>query len=248
MNFIKNPNLPNCKVKAVLLADSNIEIQHALNNCAVKTISITAHESMYQAVCKHPDMQVLHLGNNYVLCSNPNAYYCITLKKIGFNIIYTKNSIKELYPFDVLVNCVIIKNNIICNKNYIDPIIIDYAKKLDLNLIHTKQGYTKCSVCVVSQNAIITSDKSIYKSATNHGIDVLLIRPGHIILEGLDYGFIGGASGLIDKNILAFTGNIELHPDFKDIKLFLDKYSVKYVCLTDGKLKDVGSLIPIICH
>ena len=54
-------------------------------------------------------------------------------------------------------------------------------------------------MAVVSNKAIITSDKVIAHEAKKVDLDVLLIPPGDIILPGLDYGFIGGCCGLIEK-------------------------------------------------
>ena len=42
-------------------------------------------------------------------------------------------------------------------------------------IINVKQGYAKCSICVVSDNAIITADKGIAKAAIQNRIDVLEI-------------------------------------------------------------------------
>ena len=94
-------------------------------------------------------------------------------------------------------------------------------------MLEVQQGYTKCSICVVSENAIITSDIGIHCKAKESGIDSLLISPGYIDLPGYKYGFIGGASFKISDNVIAFTGSLDSHPDKDNIEHFLCKYDEK---------------------
>lgn len=61
----------------------------------------------------------------------------------------------------------------------------------------------------------------------------------------MNYGFIGGCTGLISKSELAFFGDISKHPSYSDIKGFLDKKGKKIVILSDESLLDLGSLIPL---
>ena len=74
-------------------------------------------------------------------------------------------------------------------------------------------------------------------------MDVLQIRPGHIALEGYDYGFIGGASFLLDSNTLAFTGHLDVHPDRDRILDFLRQHGVSAVFLTESPVFDIGGAV-----
>ena len=76
-------------------------------------------------------------------------------------------------------------------------------------------------------------------------IDVLQISAGDIELDGYAYGFIGGCCGFIDKSTLAFSGNISLHRDFADIRDFAGNYHIKLHSLTNGKLYDIGGILPV---
>ena len=110
-----------------------------------------------------------------------------------------------------------------------------------MNVIHTNQGYTKCSVAVVSENAVITADKSIGSACRSFGIDVLTVCEGHVSLPPYDYGFIGGASGIKDDNVY-FCGSLDRHPDGERIKEFSEKHGKAAISLSDGGLQDVGTL------
>lgn len=56
-------------------------------------------------------------------------------------------------------------------------------------------------------------------------------------------GFIGGASGLINKNLLCFNGDIKTHPDYENINSFCKNVGVEVYSLNKGMLKDIGSII-----
>ena len=137
-------------------------------------------------------------------------------------------------------NATALKNYVICNKVYTDKTVLDSHNK---EIINVKQGYSKCNICIVDNNAIITSDNGIAKTVAQKGIDVLKISPGYIELRKLDYGFIGGATGIIDNNMLAVNGDINSHPDSEQIKVFCHKYNVDIIPLKDGKLVDIGTII-----
>ncbi len=64
----------------------------------------------------------------------------------------------------------------------------------------------------------------------------------------MNYGFIGGCSGLLSKNEneIGFLGDIEKHPNFEEIRDFLAKRGKKVVSLSNKKLIDLGSIIPIL--
>ena len=75
---------------------------------------------------------------------------------------------------------------------------------------------------------------------------MLEIAPGHIELEGFEYGFIGGAVFKLSKRELAFTGRLDAHPDYNNIIAFLDARGIAPIYLTDAPAFDVGSILPLI--
>jgi len=199
----------------------------------------------------HPDMFCFHLNKNKwifydeVYRTNQNI-----IDRLNLEIITAENPASCEYPNDVGLNAAITGNNLICNVRHTNRIIIDHTiqTKKNINIIDVKQGYAKCSACIVDEHAIITSDVSIYEKAKQNQIDALPVEKGHIDLDGYDYGFIGGCSGLINingKNKLLFTGNIKLHPDYEKIKRFCDNRGVEIISLSEKKLKDYGSLFVV---
>ena len=175
----------------------------------------------YNAVKTHADM---------CMCQFRDKLFKGDLRKIG-----------KKYPKDIIYNAVVVGKYFIHNLNYTDPELIKTADKLNLIKISVNQGYTKCNVLPVGDSAIITSDKGIEKICRGI-LDVLLIEKGHILLPGMNYGFIGGCSGEICNEII-FNGNLEKHPDFNKIIKFIEKRGKRAKWFTNYPLTDIGSIL-----
>ncbi len=247
MKFVESSFIPNKKINLALV-DNRItsSMKNTLLNLNINIIESINCEDTYNAISSHPDISLIKLNNNDILVA-PNVfeYYDKILSPVGFNIIRGNKSISNKYPDDICYNVAILGDKIIHNFKYTDDVLLDYIKKNNMKKINVNQGYCKCSICIVDENSIITSDTGIHNEVIKHNIDCLLIRSGHIDLFELNYGFIGGCSGLIDKNTLVFFGDITKHPDFEKINNFLLSKSKEFICLSDEKLLDLGSLIPL---
>ena len=151
------------------------------------------------------------------------------------------------YPLDANLNACIIADKLFCNTMALDETV---KKRLNehIKIVHVNQGYAKCSVCIVDEASIITSDTGIAKAAENLGMNVLLISPGNIALDGYEYGFIGGASFKSSPRDIVFTGNLEKHPDKNRILDFLNARNINPLFLTDDMIFDVGSILPVTDH
>ena len=78
------------------------------------------------------------------------------------------------------------------------------------------------------------------------GIDTLYIEKRFVVCDGFDYGFIGGASGMIERNILAFMGVFPDNDIKNTVEAFTNKHGVSIKYLTEKPMFDVGSIIPFI--
>ena len=123
---------------------------------------------------------------------------------------------------------------------------LKYCEENNIKTVNINQGYARCSTLVLNEKALITSDLSIEKALKKDGVEVLLISSGNIILDGYDYGFIGGASGKIDENTVVFLGNVTNHPDYRRIENFCENHniSIKIIC-KDMPLTDIGGIVKI---
>lgn len=207
-------------------------------------ITMPPYHRLQAGVSSHPDMLVFFCGNKYI-CNE--EYYEVAkdafekINALGYSPIITNEIPQSNYPHDVMLNALKIDNKIFGLKKAMSKSLLSLAASNKLEVINVSQGYTKCSVCPISDNAIITADKSIANSAKAYGIDVLKIREGHVKLEGYNTGFIGGASGVFE-NTVYFCGDIYKHPDAADIINFCEKHQKSCISLSNEALFDVGSL------
>lgn len=220
----------------------NYEDLNTLKKLGYDVILCPPCKNLYEPVCGHPDMLVHIIDeNNIIVHKDIDKDFLNKLTKL--NIHFSQSSLVEKYPYDIFLNAVNLENVFIHNIRYTDVNLLNLVKHK--KLVNVKQGYTKCSTAIVNDHAIMTSDISIAKAVENENIDVLLLPPGDILLPGLNYGFIGGACGLIEKNLLAFYGDLKYYAFEKEVVSFLKKHKVEPVFLRKGKLIDRGSILTI---
>ncbi|AEY68041.1 DUF6873 family GME fold protein [Clostridium sp. BNL1100] len=248
MKIVKIPNLPDGNVSCVLLdARAPKKLIDELKNRNIEIIPVFEHPDVYSAVSCHPDIMFHHISGNIIVYA-PNTPLKIMefLCKKGFEMIKGETFLQNKYPGTIAYNVARVGSFAFHNTKYTDPIIKKLLEEQEIRLIHVKQGYSKCLTCVVDSKSIITSDREIYRKAAGVGLDVLLIEPDKSIkLEPFDMGFIGGATGLISKNKLLFTGDITLHKNYKEINDFLSLKAVDMVIIKDEHLTDLGTIIPV---
>lgn len=242
--FIESPNLPEKEVTLAAISGQAGEATAALNRLGINVIKVNSDLNLPDPVNSHADIQLLHTGKNTVFCHREHLFTGETIEK--FNILRIKEKAGNKYPEDVLLNCALINDKIICNPKTIAPEILEYAYNQGLTVIPVKQGYSKCSICVINDSAIITDDESVFTAAGKFLNDVLFVSKGSIGLKGYNYGFIGGCCGKISNNKIAFNGRIESHSDANRIIDFLHKHSIEPVELTNIKLVDIGGILPLL--
>ena len=196
-------------------------------------------------VASHTDM-LLFIGFGRLFCHV--SYYkknkelidsIISISKLLLTLSDEETGNK--YPRDVLFNACLVNNKLICNKKSVSSLILECAQEVNCQIINVPQGYTKCSICPVSEDAIITADKTIAESCRGFGIDALLIREGDISLPPYSFGFIGGTAGIYQDKIF-FCGSLDTHKDAKIIREFCKKHKKNVLSLSQEGLQDVGSI------
>jgi hypothetical protein len=244
---IVNPFAPIERADAVII-DGRVrnETVKKLNSMGIQVIKTIKCDDVYEAISYHPDI-CIHPIDNSTLVVAPNVfeYYSYIFKNTSIKLIKGEKVLKSNYPYNVAYNVARVSRYAIHNFRYTDEKLLYYLKKKGIELINVKQGYSKCSVSIVNNNAMMTSDPSIFKRCSGYDIDILFIDAGYIELPGFDYGFIGGATGCISKNEFLFTGEYNNHPSRDKINQFLSKYGKKPIILSSKKIIDIGSIIPL---
>ena len=108
--------------------------------------------------------------------------------------------------------------------------------------VNVRQGYAKCSTVIVDEDSIITYDRGLGQRCIEAGMDVLFVSPGHVLLEGYESGFLGGASGRIGDTVY-FNGDLTEHPDFQAIKDFIEERGLSSKWFPDWPLTDIGTIL-----
>ena len=237
--FVGSPNLPQSKVTAVVVSGENEAVCRALEGLGISLFKTDPCARLAAPVASHADMLFCHLGGDRVIAERSQKKLGEQLERQGF--IVSDHEIESgRYPFDAGLNVLRLNGRaVFCPKSAAERAVAD------LEPVPVRQGYTKCSVCVVDESSIITDDESIERACREH-FDVLKIRKGFVRLPGYDYGFIGGCTGMIDKNAVAFCGSLSSHPDGNRIKAFLSERNVEAVELFEGELIDIGSILPVM--
>lgn len=218
-----------------------------LEKLNVNTIVVPRTSKVYEAIDGHPDIQLNILRNNssnqIIIQKDMGEHFKEILNRNHIKYIVSKNSLSHTYPGDIILNSLILDKYFIHNLKHTDENLLKSQESKIL--INVSQGYSKCSVLPVRNNALITSDKGIFNSLKEYSFDILLIPPEDILLPSLNYGFIGGVGGMISDDRMAFFGELENYRYGEEVKNFLYKYDVKPVSLRKGKLIDRGSLLTL---
>lgn len=250
MKYVDIPNIPYNKA-ALAIVDGRISdsLEKGIIDLGVQLIKTKAYPSLYTAVSFHPDMFIHHLGGRIIVYAPGTSESTLSeLEKLRFELIRGETELGSTYPGNVSYNVARIGRYAFHNTKYTDKVLRDWLYKMDVELIHVNQGYAKCAISVVDENSLITMDRGIAKIAEKKGFDVLVIEEQGILLPGLGNGFIGGSSGLIERNKWAVAGNFDKLSSSCEIKSFLVRKGIEIVSLSAHQVIDIGSLIPVLTH
>lgn len=231
---------------AIIDERMSVKCKNALINEGFELIEVGSNPNLDIPISSHPDIFIFKYNDILIYEHNMRhalGKHLFDFDKNRFKLIPGGTFSSEIkYPYDCAYNFAVCGMNLIGNIKYADKGIVDLIKLYKLKTIDTKQGYAKCNICIVSNNAIITEDKGIAKACTSTGIDVLLLDTNSVKLNGYKNGFIGGASGKHNDK-LYFCGCIEKHPEYERINQFCKRHNTIPVSLSNEDLYDYGSII-----
>lgn len=225
-------------MKYVIVAENFPEDSAEKLKAYGEVVRTRANKNLLKGLDTHTDILVHPLPSGELVVDRENSEY---YKKIfPDKIILPSHSIlSKKYPKDVPLNAFTFKNYFIHNLKFTDKVLLDYYKNSAYELINIKQGYAKCS-SLVTEDFIITSDGGIYESLRDL-IPIYKIKHGEIKLQNFNYGFIGGASGVLGKKIF-FTGDFSHHSSYEEILKIIKKYDYEIEILSKDPIEDFGSI------
>ncbi|QSX08301.1 hypothetical protein J0B03_10995 [Alkalibacter rhizosphaerae] len=207
-------------------------------------VTIPAYDVLYPAIQTHPDIQLCPLDRQTIVVQPDfDGETMKKLENLGVRVILGEKMLKAKYPADIPYNLAITENHYFHLKGAADPVCEAELQKRGKQLVPVRQGYTKCSTLILSEKGLVTADRSIWKEAVKAGYDVLLIEPGQIELAGMEYGFIGGATGVLEEEKkIFFCGHWSTHKMGRQMKEFAEARGYDCISLWEGPLLDIGSI------
>ncbi len=213
--------------KAYISKDANAYLVRYLNSAGFQVEFVQLEGVPHERPSNHADMLMCRLGAGKeanVFAGSPS--------EIG-----------RAYPESIRFNAVCLDRYFIHNLKHTSPALLDEARVRGLEFICVRQGYTKCNIVVVDGHSVITSDEGIFRVLSKYSdIDTLKIHSGFVKLKGFDCGFLGGASGRVDNEIV-FNGALSRHPDFSAICNFIADRGLEVRFFPEYELEDIGSVI-----
>lgn len=212
----------------------------ALESNGFEVIPLPADEGLNKIVAAHAD--TLIFGDGMIISEE---YLKRLPRELWRYFTPSKDRPHGNYPNDTVFNAVKLGKHLFCGKAVSNDITV-YADQNGLTAAPVKQSYSHCAVLAIDEkNAAITADKGMTTAMERVGVNVLRISEGHIVLDGAEYGFIGGAS-FVDAHTrcVYFLGDISEHPDYRAITAFIEDIGYSALSL-DGPLTDIGGAVII---
>ncbi len=202
-------------------------------------------KSLDAPVSAHPDMVLFTAEKGVVICAK-EVYedYHKMLSPFGVKLVQGTATLGCDYPHDVAYNVLNTSAGAYARFDYTDKQIISHLDAKKIPKISVRQGYARCA-CVALPGALITADPTLLKAGKKAGLDLLSVTPGFVVLPGYDYGFLGGASGILGDDTVAFFGDLSTHPDGDRIHNFIAKHGFAVKEVPHQPLTDIGTIFCI---
>lgn len=248
MKVVEQANLPEMAKKVIIGEKYSHLLKEPLEKLGLDPMFIPDNGFVDPRLSGHADLSVLHLGGNQLWLAPylRGSDFSSRLSTMGLALHYPDILQSAVYPGDAQMNVCICGKFAICSVSVVPKEIVDLLTTSGLKIINCRQGYAKCSVCVVDAGSIITADRGIEAAARKAGLETLMIEPSYIALDGFPHGFIGGSAFKISRSKLAFTGVLDGHKNKNQILSFLDRHQVEPIYLTEMPIFDIGSAIPLM--
>ena len=137
------PNLPKENAKIVVMSTNNKELVKRVEELGVKVLSSENLSKLLTFEQYHTDLQFLHYNKDTVFVLKECTGLKENLKKYIPNVIEISKNVDKNYPNNVMLNCVVLNDKLICNTKTIADEVLQMAIKDNLKIINVNKGYTK---------------------------------------------------------------------------------------------------------
>ena len=212
-----------------------------------KVIELSPSSALYNGESCHPDMRICRISESHCVVS-PDLDKNILDKfdESGISYEIGQTILTKKYPENIAYNVSVGDKIYFHNIEFTDGILSEKLEQFGKRAVNVKQGYSGCS-SIFAGETLITSDMGIYKKALTEKLKTILFKnPESIILKGFDHGFIGGCCGFHEATGLLVNCANEYLPE--DFIVELNKNNIRYSCIGEGKLTDIGGIIIFTGH
>ena len=238
-------------MKKYIIVDGRIskDSLRSLEALGFSPILLPKSDSLPEPLSSHTDMVLFHHGRTLISTAeymerHPSLFRKIKEALPHFDIRISEEKLGKSYPFDAILNALVIGDKIFCKTDSVCREILSYAKEVGLRVINVRQGYPACTVLPISDSFAITSDMGMRDAMISEGIRVLTVPEcDKILLPPYKNGFIGGSAGK-DGEKIYFAGNPKALPYFNIMEEFAVEAGVALITL-DAEfcgLTDLGGL------
>ena len=228
----------------------NVE-KNMLKYLGYKLVPIETSNNVYAEISSHVDIFTTKIGDTLIVEKSKYDDLVFMLKDTEYNIISGKENVEMKYPNDIKYNVCIIGNYAVHNFKYTDKVVLKELKENGYELINVEQGYTNCSVAVIDESSVITTDRKIAEKLIANNISVLLLDYTPDIKLKDEYGnysnmngLIGGAIGRVDNNIIVF-GDLNKIDRENKIRDFIKIRNLKLIDFKDLDVIDYGGIVEV---
>lgn len=231
---------------AIVSEAASRELIGTLEELGYLPIPLPPHPSLPAPVASHPDL-LLHFAGERVFCER--NYLPIARKLLknlllerGMELLPVEGEFAPVYPRDILLDAARVGRFLFCLPR---ATAAELTEDRSVTVVPVMQGYAKCSVIPVGENALMTADPAIAKAAAEHGLDVLKLRPHHILLPGYDTGFFGGAASFAPDrhtDTILFCGDLSALDERESILSFCRRHGKNVTDVPSIPLSDVGTV------
>lgn len=226
--------------------------KETLRSFGYELIELEESQNLYYEISSHVDIFCTKINDKLIVENSHYDFFKEKLQSENLQVICGIENIMTRYPYDVKYNVCQIGNNVIHNFDYTDKKILEIVENENLNKIQISQGYSNCSIAVISKNSAIVNDFTIADCLIRDNIDVLCL--GYIpdiklYKDEKSYskmkGFIGGAIARIDNKIVVF-GDLQKIDKSGEIKRFIEKYKLEIIDFKGLDVIDYGGVVEIV--
>lgn len=212
-------------------------------------IELKKSEKVYSEISSHVDIFVCKIDD--ILICEKSQYEYLKKQISSASIICGEDEVQTKYPNDIKYNICQIGKFVVHNFKFSDKKINQIINKKGLNKIQVSQGYSNCSIAVINEKSVITSDKKIAQELEKNNIDCLYFENNSnikLLNENDKYskmnGFIGGAIGKAEDKVIVFGDLLKIDKSGK-IRYFIEKNNLSLIDFKGLDVIDYGGIITI---